>query len=156
MIWWILTTSDELHCCFCCCAAAAARDDNVFYDSGREGRKIAHRSTFKTRTFSYATFPRPKCRAIKRDVLLFFIIFPFLIEQHFTSAEVTPRRRRRRRRGGETATVYQKSEARTGVRPSSCRVEPLTLNHRASAAAAENRWNNREVKRKPAACTVAE
>lgn len=49
-------------------AAAAARDDNVFYDSGREGRKSAHDSTF-----SYATFPRPKCRAIKRDVLLFFL-----------------------------------------------------------------------------------
>lgn len=55
-------------------AAAAARDDNVFYDSGREGRESAHYSTFKTGTFSYATFPRPKCRAIKRDVLLFFLL----------------------------------------------------------------------------------
>lgn len=107
-------------------AAAAARDDNVFYDSGRVGRKIAHRSTFKTRTFSYATFPRPKCRAIKRDVLLFFIIFSFLIEQHFTSAEATPRRRRwKRRGGGETATVYQKSEAQAGV------LQPLVPSRRA-------------------------
>lgn len=37
-------------------SAAAAADDNVFYDSGREGRKIAHYSTFRTYRFSYATF----------------------------------------------------------------------------------------------------
>lgn len=137
-------------------AAAAARDDNVFYDSGREGRKIAHRSTFKTRTFSYATFPRPKCRAIKRDVLLFFIIFSFLIEQHFTSAEVT-RRRRRRRGGGETATVYQKSEAQAGV------LQPLVLSRRAVNASPPDERGSRgkQVKQsrgetQPAACTMAE
>lgn len=28
-------------------APAAADDDNVFYDYGREGRKIAHYSTFR-------------------------------------------------------------------------------------------------------------
>lgn len=32
-------------------AAPAAADDNVFYDSERERRKIAHYSTFKTHIF---------------------------------------------------------------------------------------------------------
>lgn len=32
-------------------ASAAAPDDNVFYDSRREGRKIAHYSTFRTQIF---------------------------------------------------------------------------------------------------------
>lgn len=43
-------------------ASAAAPDDNVFYDSGRVGRKIAHYSTFRTCGISYATFQRPKHR----------------------------------------------------------------------------------------------
>lgn len=51
-------------------ASAAAPDDNVFYDSGREGRKIAHYSTFRTRRFSYATFQRPQ-RSLVEQILLF-------------------------------------------------------------------------------------
>lgn len=58
-------------------ASAAALDDNVFYDSGREERKIAHYSTFKTCTFSYATFPTPKCREIKQ--ILFHLIFVVVV-----------------------------------------------------------------------------
>lgn len=53
--------------------AAAADDDNVFYDSGREGRegrKIAHYSTFSTHKFSYATFQRPQLRLVEK-ILLF-------------------------------------------------------------------------------------
>ncbi len=55
-------------------ASAAAADDNVFYDSGREGRKIAHYSTFRTRRFSYATFERPQCRFVEQ-ILFFFVLF---------------------------------------------------------------------------------
>lgn len=70
-------------------ASAAALDDNVFYDSGREGRKIAHYSTFRTGTFSYATFPTPKCREIKQ--ILFNFIF-VVVERQLATVEVTQRR----------------------------------------------------------------
>lgn len=50
--------------------AAAADDDNVFYDSGREERKIAHYSKFRTHKFSYATFQRPQLRLVEK-ILLF-------------------------------------------------------------------------------------
>lgn len=55
-------------------ASAAAPDDNVFYDSGREGRKIAHYSTFRTRIFSYAT-QRPQRRLVEQILLCFFHVF---------------------------------------------------------------------------------
>ena len=50
-------------------APAAADDDNVFYDSGREGRKIAHYSTFRTCRYSYATFQRPQRRLVEQFLL---------------------------------------------------------------------------------------
>lgn len=53
-------------------APAAADDDNVFYDSGREGRKIAHYSTFRTCTFWCGTFQRPQCRLEEQVFILFF------------------------------------------------------------------------------------
>lgn len=56
--------------------AAAADDDNVFYDSGREGRKIAHYSTFRTRRFSYVTFQRPQHKLVEQVfiILSFFCV----------------------------------------------------------------------------------
>lgn len=53
--------------------AAAADDDNVFYDSGRVGRKIAHYSTFRIHRFSYATLQRPQLRQVEK--ILFFSSF---------------------------------------------------------------------------------
>lgn len=50
--------------------AASAADDNVFYDSRREGSKIAHDSTFRTSRFSHVTFQRAQGRVVEQ-VLLF-------------------------------------------------------------------------------------
>lgn len=57
-------------------APAAADDDNVFYDSGRVGRKIAHYSTFRTHRFPYATFQRPQLMLVGKlfIILLFFYV----------------------------------------------------------------------------------
>lgn len=57
-------------------ASAAAPDDNVFYDSGRAGRKIAHCSTFQTCGISNATFQNPKHRLDEQ--IYIFLTFIFL------------------------------------------------------------------------------
>lgn len=57
-------------------ASAAAPDDNVFYDSGRAGRKIAHCSTFRTCGISNATFQNPKRRLDEQ--IYIFLTFIFL------------------------------------------------------------------------------
>lgn len=58
-------------------ASAAAPDDNVFYDSGRVGREIAHYSTFRMCGISYATFQKPRRRL--NEQFKFFVCFFFII-----------------------------------------------------------------------------
>lgn len=54
-------------------ASAAAPDDNVFYDSGRVGRKIARDSTFQMRGISYATFQKPKRSLNEQSCFYYFL-----------------------------------------------------------------------------------
>ena len=54
-------------------SAAAAPDDNVFYDSGRVERTIAHYSIFRMCGITYAAFQKAKRRLNEQSCFYYFL-----------------------------------------------------------------------------------